>query len=166
MADKQKRVRRTKAEMAIVKKKELAKAKRDAKKAEREAVKEQARTTAARKAMLEAMESTMCNISESVRKAGIARNTHYEWMKNDPSYKQAIHDLTERNLDFAESMLMRNIKNGKETSTIFYLKTRAKQRGYIETTINVNTDAVGLDTLSDDDLLKIAMGKSDGIIEQ
>ena len=29
-------------------------------------------------------------------------------------------------------MLYKNIKDGRETSLIFYLKTKGKQRGYIE----------------------------------
>ena len=35
-------------------------------------------------------------------------------------------------LDFAESQLHKQIQNGEVSSTIFYLKTKGKKRGYIE----------------------------------
>ena len=35
-------------------------------------------------------------------------------------------------IDMAESKLIENVQEGKEASIFFYLKTQAKQRGYIE----------------------------------
>ena len=36
------------------------------------------------------------------------------------------------NLDFAETMLMKHIREGDTTSLIFYLKTKGRERGYVE----------------------------------
>jgi len=41
-------------------------------------------------------------------------------------------DIENIALDFAESQLHKQIKEGNSTSTIFYLKTKGKKRGYIE----------------------------------
>ena len=54
------------------------------------------------------------------------------WMENDSQYKKAVKDIENVALDFAESQLHQQIKGGNPTSTIFYLKTKGKKRGYIE----------------------------------
>jgi hypothetical protein len=64
----------------------------------------------------------------------ITRTTHYEWYKTDEEYRQAVDGMEDIVLDFAESKLHGNINKGKETSTIFYLKTKGKKRGYVEKT--------------------------------
>ena len=46
--------------------------------------------------------------------------------------KQEVESIEDVALDFAESALHDNIKNGKEASIIFYLKTKGKNRGYVE----------------------------------
>ncbi len=82
--------------------------------------------------MLKAMEDALGVVTLACRNVGIDRTTHYAWLKSDPDYAQAIDDLSEVALDFAESQLHRSIKNGSDTATIFYLKTKGKKRGYIE----------------------------------
>ena len=44
-------------------------------------------------------------------------------------------------LDYAESKLLENIRANKETSIIFYLKTKGKKRGYSERSeLDITTD--------------------------
>ncbi len=86
-----------------------------------------------KKAFLAKMESTLGNITASCKAANIARSTYYEWMEKDPKFAKAVDDLAESNIDFAESCLKQQIKDGNTTATIFYLKTKGKNRGYIET---------------------------------
>ena len=44
----------------------------------------------------------------------------------------ACDDLKDVTLDFAESQLHKQIKEGNTTATIFLLKTLGKKRGYVE----------------------------------
>lgn len=89
--------------------------------------------TLKKKAFLAKMETTLGNITASCKAANINRSTYYDWMEKDPKFKQAVEELAEANIDFAESCLKQQIKDGNTTATIFYLKTKGKSRGYIET---------------------------------
>jgi len=53
-------------------------------------------------------------------------------MKDDEEYKQAVQELGDVALDFAESKLHKLIDQGNPAATIFYLKTKGKERGYVE----------------------------------
>jgi len=53
-------------------------------------------------------------------------------MQSDEEYKKSVEELSNLALDFAESKLHENISKGKEVSTIFFLKTKGKKRGYVE----------------------------------
>jgi len=85
-----------------------------------------------KKAMLEALEKSLGVVTSACKAVEISRETHYRWMREDENYKQAVDDLANVALDFAESQLHKQIKGGNPTATIFYLKTKGKNRGYIE----------------------------------
>lgn len=85
-----------------------------------------------KKAMLEALEKSLGVVTSACKSVGIGRTTHYMWMENDAEYNKAVKDIENVALDFAESQLHQQIKGGNPTSTIFYLKTKGKKRGYIE----------------------------------
>lgn len=85
-----------------------------------------------KKAMLEALEKSLGVVTSACKSVGISRETHYRWMREDSSYKDSVDDLANVALDFAESQLHQQIKGGNPTATIFYLKTKGKNRGYIE----------------------------------
>lgn len=82
--------------------------------------------------MIQAMEKSLCVVSVAAKQAGISRNTHYRWLKEDPEYKSAIEDLDNVTLDFAESKLHGLINEGNVAAIIFFLKTKGKKRGYVE----------------------------------
>ena len=84
--------------------------------------------------MLKALEKTLGIVTTACSKASVSRATHYQWLKIDPIYKQSVTDLENIALDFAESHLHDLIKEGSPAATIFFLKTKGKRRGYIETT--------------------------------
>jgi hypothetical protein len=72
------------------------------------------------------------NISDIARKLGVTRQTVYNAQNKWATLRDAIHQERESNKDMAEGMLQRNIKKGDNTAIIFYLKTQAKDRGYVE----------------------------------
>lgn len=87
-----------------------------------------------KKVVMEALEQSLGVVTTACRKAGINRDTFYQWLKNDPEFKAAYEDLANVALDFAESKLHQRIAEGSDACTIFYLKTKGKHRGYVERT--------------------------------
>ena len=99
--------------------------------------------------MIAALKKSLGRVTDACETVDIARTTHYLWMSNDPEYKQAVDDVNERAIDFAESKLFELMDGARKevvtqdgiqvvkdtpnaTATIFYLKTKAKHRGYVE----------------------------------
>lgn len=82
--------------------------------------------------MLKALADARGIVTIATKAVGISRRTHYEWLESDAEYKQAVEDINEDAIDFVESNLLNRIESGDTTAIIFYLKTRAKARGYTE----------------------------------
>jgi hypothetical protein len=82
--------------------------------------------------MLIALEKHLNIVSSACKEVGIHRDTHYDWLKKDKDYKRKCKEIDNVALDFAESALHQQIKKGNPLSTMFYLKCKAKKRGYIE----------------------------------
>ena len=94
-----------------------------------------------KKALIEALEKSLGVVTTACKLVGINRSTFYQYVKDDPEFAEAVKDIDEVTIDFAESQLHKQIKNGNTTATIFYLKTKGKKRGYIEKTeIDFSTD--------------------------
>lgn len=91
-----------------------------------------AKSDTTKKAMLQALEQSLGVVTSACKSVGISRQTHYRWMSEDEEYKKGVADIENVALDFAESQLHKQIKGGNPTSTIFYLKTKGKSRGYVE----------------------------------
>lgn len=82
--------------------------------------------------MIAAMEKSLGIVAVAVKSVDIARATHYQWMNDDPEYRERIESIRDLTLDFAESKLMERIDQGDTTATIFFLKTQGRKRGYAE----------------------------------
>jgi hypothetical protein len=82
--------------------------------------------------LLRALVKTMGIISPACDKVKITARTHNNWMNEDKLYNEYYYGISERAVDFSESKLMGNIKDGKEASIMFHLKCKGKKRGYIE----------------------------------
>lgn len=103
-----------------------------------------------KKQMVEALKKSLGIISTACEACSISRQTHYRWLSEDEHYKSQVEDITESSIDFVESKLFEKIDgitvqtiNAKglpviyeqapsDTAIIFFLKTKAKKRGYIE----------------------------------
>jgi hypothetical protein len=82
------------------------------------------------------------NIAETCKVLGIHRSTWYDWYANDKIFKRWADEVREGLIDFAESKLMQNINDGKETSILFMLRTQGRNRGYIEKQVVEHEGAV------------------------
>jgi hypothetical protein len=84
--------------------------------------------------MLKALEVNLGNVTDACKSTGIARNTHYLWLREDDNYKAQVESIDDIILDFAEKQLYTQISENNTTATIFFLKTKGKHRGYVEKT--------------------------------
>lgn len=109
---------------------------------------EQERTTMQKAAMVKSLRKSLGVVTPACEAVGIARSTHYEWMIEDPEYKKEVESMSEIALDFVESKLHQSISKGSDTAAIFYLKTKGKNRGFIE---RVETEHLGKLSISNDD---------------
>jgi hypothetical protein len=85
-----------------------------------------------KKAMIDALEKSLGIVTSACKVVGISRETHYRWLREDEKYLTSVKSIEDIALDFAESQLHKQIKEGEVSSTIFYLKTKGKRRGYFE----------------------------------
>tara|TARA_B100000959_G_C14503913_1_gene428422 strand:+ start:55 stop:408 length:354 start_codon:yes stop_codon:yes gene_type:complete len=79
-----------------------------------------------------ALLNTDGNISKACGQTNISRTTIYDWIKKDDSFQEKVINVSEELLDMAEDQLLKQIRDGNLTATIFYLKTKGQARGYIE----------------------------------
>tara|TARA_R100001440_G_scaffold69529_1_gene91434 strand:+ start:530 stop:868 length:339 start_codon:yes stop_codon:yes gene_type:complete len=85
-----------------------------------------------KKEVIKALEKTLGVVTTACKQVGIARSTFYDWYNNDLVFQKDVDDMKAVALDFAESKLFEQINDNIPTSTIFYLKTQGKKRGYVE----------------------------------
>lgn len=103
-------------------------------------------------AVIDALEQSLGVVTRACKIANVGRRTFYEWMGKDPDFAQRVREVENIALDFVESQLFKQIKEGNTAATIFYLKTKGKKRGYVEKqNINVNV-GTGIGDLPDADL--------------
>ena len=69
--------------------------------------------------LINALEKHLGVVTSACKEVGCNRSTFYKYYNNDSKFKEKVDELQNVALDFV-------------TSTIFYLKTKGKKRGYIE----------------------------------
>lgn len=81
---------------------------------------------------IEVCKKSLGNISDICEKAEISRKTFYKWRKEDKKFAQAIDELEipESILDFAESALYKNVREGNQRAIEYLLNNKGKSRGY------------------------------------
>ena len=85
-----------------------------------------------KKALIQAMQKNLGNVTASCKAVGLGRTTYYEYYNTDEAFKATCDECENIALDFVESKLHEQIDEGVPSSTIFFLKTKGKKRGYIE----------------------------------
>lgn len=85
-----------------------------------------------KKALIDALEKSLGVVTSACKSVGLNRSTYYDYYNSDPEFKKSVDELSNIALDFAESNLHKQIKDGNTSATIFYLKTKGKRRGYVE----------------------------------
>ena len=103
-----------------------------------------------KKKLLEALEKTLGIVTDACKIVGVSRQTFYVYVNDDPEFKEAVDEIADVAIDFAESKLFRLIDGvhreiksptgesvvyqepPNPSATIFYLKTKGKKRGYVE----------------------------------
>ncbi len=94
------------------------------------------------------------NVSYACRRLNISRACFYKWTEEDEKFKKECEDIKEETTDDVESKLLAAINEGNITAIIFYLKTKGKNRGYIEKIeqeVNVNQFEQLMKELPDDE---------------
>lgn len=92
--------------------------------------------------VIQCLERSLGIVTTACGEAGISRDTFYKWYKTDPEFKAKVDDINEITLDFVENQLLKKIKEGSEKSIMFYMRYKARKRGYtdnVDITSNGNT---------------------------
>jgi len=98
-------------------------------------------------------QNNLGNVSATCKACGISRHTFYNYKNKYEAFAEELEATDEQNIDFAETMLLKNIREGKENSILFYLKTKGKNRGYVEKTeqeVHVNPFIEMMQSLPDE----------------
>ena len=116
---------------------------------------DQLRTVKAKQKMIEALRMSMGIVTRAVGMVETSRAQYYVWLKEDSVFSAIVQEISEEAIDMVEGKMYQLI-NGVETVhptavnpdgspvifdtlpdkilIMFYLKTKAKHRGYIERT--------------------------------
>ena len=78
------------------------------------------------------LENTMGIVSQASKRVGIDRTTPYRWRHEDKEFAKYMDEIQNVVLDFAESKLYELVDDKHPTAIIFLLKTKGKDRGYVE----------------------------------
>ena len=68
------------------------------------------------------------------KRLGCSARHVYNLLDKYPTAREALENERESMKDFAEGQLFKRIEGGDTTAMIFFLKTQAKERGYVERT--------------------------------
>lgn len=103
-------------------------------------------------AIIDALAKTGGNIMQTAIALDVTRQALSKWVNSDSELKSAREEAEESINDLAESQLVRAIKNGDLTAIIFRLKTKAKNRGYVERQEHIfdKNDIINVNYTNDD----------------
>lgn len=94
------------------------------------------------KKIVEVYAKKACNVSATCNALGMSRTQFYRLKNKSEHLAQMLEDAEEAMIDNVESKLLSKINDGDTTALIFFLKTKAKARGYVEKSEVRNTHEV------------------------
>jgi hypothetical protein len=92
-----------------------------------------------KKKLIEALEKSLGIVTAACKEVGLTRETFYRYYREDEDFKKKVDDINEITLDFAETQLLKKIKEGSERSILFYMKYKARKRGYTDS-LDITSD--------------------------
>lgn len=105
--------------------------------------------------LLTALAQTSGIVSSACKAANVSRMTYYRYYNEDPEFREKADDVKELQKDFAESLILKKMKEGDTTMIIFYAKTQMKDRGYTERKEITGKDGEDLIRSKEIDLTKL-----------
>lgn len=96
--------------------------------------------------LLAALEQTLGIVTPACKACGLSRDTFYRYYNEDPEFSKRVDDINEITLDFVENQLLKAIKEGDRASIMFYMKYKAKKRGYTDS-LDVTTNGKDITTI-------------------
>lgn len=100
-----------------------------------------------KKIFLEKFSESLGIITPACKAANIERKTYYRWLEKDEKFKKSVEEIKEEQIDIVESDFIDNIKGSGKVQLIgqiFYLKTRARHRGYQEKIENEHSGGLNI----------------------
>lgn len=87
-----------------------------------------------KKNFLKAFQKYQGEWKKAAEEAGTCVATVKHWMKNDEVFNDRVYEIDQSFVDEVEQALMARIREGDTRAMIFYLRCKAKDRGYIQST--------------------------------
>jgi hypothetical protein len=94
----------------------------------------------------------------AAKKLGCSHQTIYNYILRHPTVRIAKENAEGEVLDMAELTVFKAIQNGESWAVTFVLKTKGKNRGYVERMENANVD-IDLSSLTESQLIRLANGE-------
>jgi hypothetical protein len=85
-----------------------------------------------KQALIEALRENDGNMAAAARRFHCSRTTVWDYVNEDEKLRALVEELSESFIDEAENQLYSYIREGNVVATIFFLKTKARHRGYSE----------------------------------
>lgn len=85
-----------------------------------------------RKLFIASLRDNLGVVTKALRSTGVSRKEYNQWLADDEEFRDIVEDIQEEQKDFVEARLLELIREGDTTATIFYSKTKLKDRGYSE----------------------------------
>lgn len=82
--------------------------------------------------IIKALKKNAGFVSTTAEALNVTPHAIYKRIRESEKIKQALKEIEEKHLDFAESRLLSKIKKDDLGAICFYLKCKGKDRGYIE----------------------------------